>query len=537
MKRVLVIVLIATAIILAGEYVLRPRQNGRTSELAVSGMVEATTVDVGTEIAGTVARLLVEEGDAVTPGQPIARLDQATWDARLLQAEGRAKQAAEGAAQAETTADVESATVGPTIAQAEAARGAAAAVLAKERAGARPQEIAGAEQQACAAEAALRAAEETVKKLRAGPRPAEIEQARAAVAAADAAVTAAEARLEKAERGFRTQEVAQARTRVDQAQARADQARRDWERLAKLHKDGAVADQTAEAGRTQYDTASADLEAAQQQLALLREGARTEDITAARADLTRAKAERQRAAAALRLLEEGYRVEDVRQAEEQARMLKAAHQAALAHLSLVREGAREEDIRAAAAELARAEAAVATARAQGRRVEALRRQADGARAGQAAAEASATEANVAVGKTVIYAPCNGIVQDKIAEEGETISPGAPIVRLINLDDVWLTVYVPETEIGRVKLGQKVRVTTDSFPGREFAAAVANISSEAEFTPKYVQTPDERSRLVYAVRVRLDNSERVFKPGMAADAVIELEAAVASGSAGLQETAP
>jgi len=146
-------------------------------------------------------------------------------------------------------------------------------------------------------------------------------------------------------------------------------------------------------------------------------------------------------------------------------------------------------------------------------------------------------------KTDLYAPCAGIVQEKIAEAGETVGAGAPVVRIVDLDDVWLTVYVPEADVGRVRVGQRVDVMVDSRPGEVFPAFVEHMSSEAEFTPKYVQTPEERSRLVYAVRVRLDNrggpdpSARIFKPGMPADAVLYLDSAAGPAAPGAGRQPP
>jgi len=425
------------------------------ASLHVSGMVEATTVDVAPEIAGTITELVVDEGDAVRRGQLIARLDAAIWQARFAAAQAQAQQAAQRVLEAETAVAVASGTSAAGIAQAQAAHAAAADNLAKLGRGSRPQEIATAERRVGEAQAVAQAARAQLDKLQAGLRPQEVEEARA---------------------------------RAARAQSEAEQASRDWQRMRALAEQGAVSSQAAEAARTAAESARAQAEVAQQQLSLAEQGARREDVSAAQAQL---------------------------------RGATAAAAAARAQLSLVREGPRREDISAAQAQVRGATAAVAAARAQAGQVEALRRQAAAARAQQRAAEAAAREARIALDKTKLYAPFAGVVQTKIAEAGDTVSPGAPVVRLVNPDDVWLTVYVPETAIGRVRVGLPVRVTLDSYPGRDFPGAVKSISSEAEFTPKYVQTPDERTRLVYAVKVRLNNRERIFKPGMPADAVVTL----------------
>ena len=108
---------------------------------------------------------------------------------------------------------------------------------------------------------------------------------------------------------------------------------------------------------------------------------------------------------------------------------------------------------------------------------------------------------------------------KSAEEGEYVSPGATVVTIADLDHPWLKGYVDETDLGRVKLGQKVRIRTDTFPNKTYEGKVSFISSEAEFTPKQVQTQKERVKLVYRIKVDVDNPKGELKPGMPADGEI------------------
>jgi HlyD family secretion protein len=111
-----------------------------------------------------------------------------------------------------------------------------------------------------------------------------------------------------------------------------------------------------------------------------------------------------------------------------------------------------------------------------------------------------------------------LISTRVADPGELAVPGATLLTLVDLDRVRLKVFVPETQIGRVKLGQTAYVTVDSVP-QPFEGAVTFIGSEAEFTPKNVQTREERVNLVFAVDIGLDNPEHIFKPGMPADAEI------------------
>jgi HlyD family secretion protein len=124
--------------------------------------------------------------------------------------------------------------------------------------------------------------------------------------------------------------------------------------------------------------------------------------------------------------------------------------------------------------------------------------------------------------TVLRAPFTGVVLVRQAELGEVVSPGTPIVTLADLDHVWVRVYVPETDLGKVHWGQVVDVRTDTYPDRIYHGRVSFISSEAEFTPKSVQTEKERVTLVYRVKVDVDNPNRELKPGMPADTIIKLK---------------
>jgi HlyD family secretion protein len=124
--------------------------------------------------------------------------------------------------------------------------------------------------------------------------------------------------------------------------------------------------------------------------------------------------------------------------------------------------------------------------------------------------------------TVLRAPFNGVVLVRQAELGEVVSPGTPIVTLADLEHLWVRVYVPETDLGKVKLGQSANVHTDSFPDKTYPGRVSFISTEAEFTPKSVETAKERVTLVYRVKVDLDNARHELKPGMPADVDIKFQ---------------
>jgi len=136
-------------------------------------------------------------------------------------------------------------------------------------------------------------------------------------------------------------------------------------------------------------------------------------------------------------------------------------------------------------------------------------------------------ANIVLGYTVLRAPFTGVVLVRQAELGESVVPGTPVVTLADLDHVWLRAYINEPDIGKVRLGQRVTVTTDSYPGKIYRGRVSFIASQAEFTPKSVETHAERVTLVYRLKIDLENLSHELVPGLPADAHITLAAPGAS----------
>lgn len=135
-------------------------------------------------------------------------------------------------------------------------------------------------------------------------------------------------------------------------------------------------------------------------------------------------------------------------------------------------------------------------------------------------KAALTEAESVLADHTLAAPSAGVIMTRVREPGEVISAGAPLYDMVDLDRLYLKVYVPEVRIGKLRLGLPARIYTDAFPDQPFGATVRYISSRAEFTPKEVQTPDERVKLVYAVKLYLDgNPEHRLTPGLPADAVV------------------
>jgi HlyD family secretion protein len=123
--------------------------------------------------------------------------------------------------------------------------------------------------------------------------------------------------------------------------------------------------------------------------------------------------------------------------------------------------------------------------------------------------------------TILHAPSTGVITVRQAELGEVVAPGTPVVTLADLDRIWLRAYIAETDLGKIHWGQDATVTTDTYPGKQYHGRISFISSNAEFTPKSVQTYQERVTLVYRIKIDIDNPNRELKPGMPADARIVL----------------
>lgn len=242
--------------------------------------------------------------------------------------------------------------------------------------------------------------------------------------------------------------------------------------------------------QAQLKLSEAEAAAARARLRDLEAGSRPQEITMAEASLRAARAELERARQDWLRAKELY--EQKMLTEQESDRAKATYDVALARaaeagerVQLLKEGERPQRIEAARAELKRARAALELVRVQ-------------------------------LEDTEVRSPLSGTVAIKHAEEGEVGMPGSPLVTLLDLEDLWVTVYVKEARIGFVKLGQPAEVSVDSYPGKVYTGKVIHVSDEAEFTPKAVQTPEERVKLVFAVKVAVENPRQELKPGMPAD---------------------
>jgi multidrug resistance efflux pump len=289
-----------------------------------------------------------------------------------------------------------------------------------------------------------------------------------------AKVQEAEAELRKAENGPRQQE-------KDAAAAAAGVARA---KLMKMEK--GFRDEEKRQAKSELESAQADEQQARQEyqreLRLMRQGAaRRQDYDAAQAALERAQARLRMAQARQDMYQAGMRDEEVLEARAELKRLEAQQ-------ALLEAGTREEDKSSARARLAEAKA----------RLE---------------------EVEVNIREAVVRSaePC--VVEVVHVRKGSLVQAGTPVAKVLRAADLWVKTYVPETQLGKLRLGQEVQVTMDSYPDVRFAGRVTLIGAESEFTPRNVQTVDERRHQMFGVRVKIDDPQGRFKSGMAAEVYI------------------
>jgi multidrug resistance efflux pump len=292
-----------------------------------------------------------------------------------------------------------------------------------------------------------------------------------------ARLQAAEADLDKAKNGPRPEEKAAALAALESAQAR-------WQRL----KAGSRAEEIDQAS-AELASAEADLKGARQDWDRVKELSTRNAVSRADYD-----------AAAMALGRTQGRVN-----------------AARAHLKLLQAGSRPEEIAEAAAEVARCQANSDLLAAGTRSEEIAAAQ---ARVAELQGKLHEMEANLC--EAVVSAPEAAVVEVLPVRKGDVVTPNQPVVRVLRAEDLWVKVYIPETELGKLRLGQEVGVVIDSYPDKQFTGVVQQIASESEFTPRNVQSVDERRHQVFAVKVRVANPDGVFKSGMAADVLLRDE---------------
>jgi multidrug resistance efflux pump len=265
--------------------------------------------------------------------------------------------------------------------------------------------------------------------------------------------------------------------------------------------------------------ADATAKASLANLEMLRNGARPQEVSQAKADLDTVLADATNAEANFRRVEKLYQTGDMsRQALDEARSKRdqaaGRTEAARQRLELLQAGSRAEDIRSAEERYRQAKAAADMTR-RGYRKEDIAE----ARAKLAAAKGQLEEVKVRLREMEVRASADSRVEVVSVRPGDLVPAGRSIVTLLESTQLWVRIFVPEPELGRIAVGQKAAVTIDTYPGRQFDGYIEQISSRAEFLPRNIQTRDDRNHQVFGVKVRLDNSSGALKPGMAATVLL------------------
>jgi HlyD family secretion protein len=317
------------------------------------------------------------------------------------------------------------------------------------------------------AEAAANQAFENWQMLQRGYRQEEIEKA-------SAQTREAEKNLDLLRKGYRSEEVQAAKNQVEQAKVELEWAHRDYLRMKALSDQGAVSTRDTDQLLTKEKAARAGFDVASDNYSKMTAGPRGDEIRAAEERLNGARSHHA-------MMKKGPREEEIASARHQYLQAKAT-------LTLLQQGTRFEDIKRGEARLAQAKANLAALDAQ-------------------------------LKDRVVFSPADAEVSVMDLHEGEIIPAGKTLGTLTRLDMVWTRVYVPERELSRVRIGETVKIKVDAFPNKAFHGKIVQIPGVAEFTPRNVQTPEERSAQVFGLKVNVDNNERLLRGGMNADVIL------------------
>lgn len=421
------IIIVLLLIALSVYFIVTQTTGADETALTASGAIEAVQVNVAPEIAGKVTEVFVDEGQLVSTGTPLLRLDPSLLTAQRAVASAAVDSANAALAAAQTKYD-------QTL---QAALAAQAEARAKEWQTSAPNEFdqpgwyLKQDEQILAAQT-------------------ELDSARTAIDDAQSRLDKVIDRLDAADYLKAEKNLAEARVAFVIAKQVKDQAGKASDNKGLL-----------DAAQDYYDEALSDLEDAQKEYDDLLDTDVAEDIEYARG---------------------------------QVLVAQQRYDAAYARLLTLQTGADSPAVISAAKELDKAKSALAQA------------------------EASLALVDAQITKLTVSAPMSGVVLTRNVEPGEFIQPGATTLTLGNINELTITVYIPENRYGEISLGQSAEVMVDSFPGEVFTAAVIQIADKAEFTPRNVQTVEGRSSTVFAIKLRVQDPQSKLKIGMPADVV-------------------
>jgi len=465
-----VIILLVVAVIIGGWFLIQTVRNDNNGAIKASGTIEAVVVNISPELAGKVAEVKFNEGETVMPGDVLFLLDD-----MLLQAQRRVAAAAfETAKAAANTAQVTLESVRTQY------------TLALDAARVEDQNSRIIDWFYSSPDYFDKPAWYFSRSEQTQAAQVEVEAARSALETASVELTKVEQSLEKA--GFITVE------------KRLQEARIAYLVARDLNSRAQVSDQSGVyEGKLPFS-----LPPWMSKYRLrIQLGQETEaDLVNAAQDIyDAAKIELDAAQVAYNDLLDSGQADDLLEARAVVSVEQERYEIAQDHLRMLELGSESPRVAAAQKSIEQAQAAV-----------------DQALKAVDQAEAQLNLVDVQLDKLRLQAPIKGVVLNRNIEPGEVVQPGTIAMSLARLEDLTITVYIPEDRYGEISLGQQAVVTVDSFPGVIFKATVVHISDQAEFTPRNVQTVEGRSTTVYAIKLSVDDTEGKLKPGMPADVV-------------------
>ncbi len=467
---IIVVILLLAAGIYYGYRVLNPDGSGA---LTASGTIEATVLNVSPEMAGKVKEVFAGEGQAVKSGEPLLALDDSLLAAQQKVAQSAVESARSALLTAQRGYDMAQAQYDANLTAARVQQGKQRLADWSARTPNyfdQPLWYFNQEEQITAAKAGVESAQQALAQAQAN-----LEEVTRSLASSD--FVAAETRLSNARMEYLIAKAVDDHAQISGGKVSPEDIQVDVPPYAPSYKIRiAIAKKLSgdsdivSASQDALDAADAELDEAEQLYNSLLSTDAADRILEARADVTVAK--------------ERYEV-------------------AQDTLARLQTGENSQQVTIAAAALEQAKAGL----------------------GQADKAVQQAEANLALldtqmEKLKVYAPLDGVVLTRNVEPGEFVQPGATAFAMANLNDMTITVYVPEDRYGEIKLGQQATVTVDSYPGETFTGEVIHIADQAEFTPRNVQTVEGRSATVYAIKLKVADDQGRLKIGMPADVVFE-----------------
>ncbi len=528
MKRQLIIAAIAVVVIGLGIWWLTHRGKSPDESLepitvevrrgplrvtvSATGLLEPlTTVEVKSRSGGEISKMYVEPGDYVQAGQIIAQLDPTELQSKVDQARAQADSSQARLAQAHLNAEAQTEQTTTSITEAQASLEAARARLRQAQLQLDQIRVTNAED-IVQAQAGLASAQARLKQAQAQEQ-AQPTLTQAEIVQAKASLTRAEQDLAIVLAGARPQELAQAQARVREAQAAADNAQAALMRQEALLAKGFVSPQSVEDSRRSRASASSQLEVAQQSLSLLEVGARPEEIKQARASLEQAQAGLETAQA--HTIQVQLKRQDREAAEAALRQAEAS--LSVAEVNRVQITLREEDLELAS--LAADQAAASLRRAKSGRLGDAARVEDirAATADLRRTQSQLDDVEYSFKHTTIAAPRDGVVLEKLVEEGTVVpagtaalAQGTTIITLADITEMYVLAEVDEADIAQIRVTQPAEITVDALPGRSFAGEVVKVFPKAR---------EEQNVVYFPVRIKVLDTVRQLRPGMTADVTL------------------